>query len=187
MVQPKPIKAKASVVSPSIWQSANFAESWYRDALKESVAGGADARRREILFATCFLESYIFEWARRNLQIEEVNNFLISKPRRMRSLLTKWKKIPQELFEADKLNTKPVLDVSGLDDLIKHRNGLVHAHASRPANPSQAAETMPFPTINELEHREPGWACKIAVELISELHRQIGTAVPDYLEMPSAC
>ena len=188
VVRPEPAVVKASVGRPTVWLSDNFAEDWYKDALAASEAGkGVDARRQEILFAACFLESYIFEWARRSLQIEEINDFFPTSPRFdrdprfRRGLKEKWKKIPQELFDAGKVDTKPNLDLSDLGVLIKHRNGLVHATSSRPATESQPKETKPFPTKDDLKELSPGWALGLAVNLIMELHRELGTAPPEYL------
>jgi hypothetical protein len=49
-----------------LWLAASFASSWFRDALVEAQRskGDIDARRRGILFAVCFVESYLLEWTR---------------------------------------------------------------------------------------------------------------------------
>lgn len=187
VVRPEPATVESSAGTPTVWLSDNFAEDWHRDAQTASQAGeSVDARRQEILFAACFLESYIFEWARRNLQIEEINEFFPPTPRfegdlrYRRGLKQKWRQVPLELFEAGKLGTKPKLDLSGLGMLIKRRNGLVHAAASRPATESQPKETEPFPTKSDLEKLAPGWALEVAVQLVRDLHQQIGSAPPDY-------
>jgi hypothetical protein len=42
-----------------------FAPDWLRDARSEAMLlEDIDSRRREIVFAVCFIESYLFEWVR---------------------------------------------------------------------------------------------------------------------------
>jgi predicted RNA-binding Zn-ribbon protein involved in translation (DUF1610 family) len=51
--------------SVGIMMSAHFAQSWFEDALREAnTPDDAHARRREIVFAVCFAETYLFEWVR---------------------------------------------------------------------------------------------------------------------------
>ena len=48
-----------------LWATASFARAWFSDALEEAgVVNDSDARRREIVFAVCFAESYLLEWVR---------------------------------------------------------------------------------------------------------------------------
>lgn len=77
-VHPKPLELKASVTGPTVWLSDNFAQDWFADALNEArTEQDHNSRRREIIFATCFAESYIFEWVRHVVEIEEVNNYFV--------------------------------------------------------------------------------------------------------------
>lgn len=41
---------------PIVWKSANLAQPWYEDALREAKDSARDARRREILFAVATAE-----------------------------------------------------------------------------------------------------------------------------------
>jgi hypothetical protein len=175
----------------TVWISDNFAEDWFLDALREAQTGtDHNAIRREIILAGCFLESYIFEWARRKLQIEEINDFfppkprLAGDPRYRRTLKDKWKQIPGELYAEGKIPSNPNLDLSGLGTLLKYRHGLVHAAGSRPATDSQPQETRPFPTKDMLKSLKPGWAVRIAVDLVTSLHNAIGDPLPDYVQRP---
>src|SRR4051812_27749577 len=57
--------ARAVALAPSIIAIGHFAPSWFADALHEARTGGdgdIHARRREILFAVCCAESYLYEW-----------------------------------------------------------------------------------------------------------------------------
>jgi hypothetical protein len=72
VITPAPAVCIATVGVPTVWVSDNFSEDWFSDALKEARSGtDFNARRREIIFAACFAESYLFEWTRRRIEIEE--------------------------------------------------------------------------------------------------------------------
>lgn len=43
---------------------------------------------------------------------------------------------------------------------------------------------MGFPTKEHLQKVGPGWATKIAYELVNKLHTELGTSNPDYLLRP---
>jgi hypothetical protein len=191
IITPPPAVASASVDNPTVWISDNFAQDWFADALHEARTGkDYHAIRREIILATCFLESYIFEWTRLKVQIEELNDYFPSSrrfnndTRYRRTLKAKWKDIPRELFEAGKLLADPSWHLSGLGTLLKYRHGLVHAAASRPATDSQPQDTKPFPTKNMLKKLKHGWAVRVVVDLVKDLHHAVGDSVPNYIEYP---
>lgn len=182
----KTAELKASAGSVTVWRSDNFAQDWFTDALQEARDGrGHNARRREIIFAMCFAESYIFEWVRGIVPIDQMNNYF--PPDKLLSVMAKWAKIPSNLFKNGKIPTDPRLDLSSLDSLRNCRNGLVHARASRPAKSGQPEGEKPFPTkdiLREEDPSRPGWAVKIVVDLVSKLHQAVGTSPPDYIEYP---
>jgi hypothetical protein len=133
-LNPQTIEMTIRVPEPSLWLSENYAPFWFADALHEA-RNGTDhhATRREIIFVTCFLESFIFEWARTKLRnLEDLNTHF--PPRKRRKLNYKWKLIPIDLYNNGELPSKPQLDLTRLNTLVDYRNGLVHARASRPAN-----------------------------------------------------
>lgn len=167
----------------TFWLSASFSEFWYRDAVRE--AGGSDehATRREIVFSTCFLESYIFEWTR-GFGIDQVNTYFpteSSGTRSSRSLKDKWKDVPTELFEEGVISVKPVLDLSELGKLISYRNGLIHARASRPSTAGLSNKAKPVPAVGELRTIEHGWAIGTAEKLVKKLHQDVETPRPEYI------
>lgn len=175
----------------TVWQSDNYAEDWYRDALAEARAGGDhNERRREIIFAVGFAESFIFEWTRRKLEIDEINDYLPSKPRfkndprYRREVAKKWKMVLQDLHEAGKIKIVPKLNRSRLRELFRYRHGLIHASASRPATEGQSAKNRPFPRKKDLKALKSGWAVSIVFDLISELCDQLGEPKPEYLQKP---
>lgn len=191
VITPGPATERDIALSVTAWQSDNYAEDWYRDALAEASSGGDhNALRREIIFASCFAESFIFEWARRKLQIEEINDYFPPKrrfkndPKYRRKLLKKWKEVPRELQEAGKTKVQPNLDLSRLGQLLECRHGLVHASASRPATKAQPRKTRPFPRKKDLKTLTAGWAVSIVFDLVSELCNQLSEPKPEYLQKP---
>ena len=190
-ITPLPAEISSSGGDPVVWISDSFARDWFTDALREARTGkDYNARRREIIFAICFAESYIFEWTRHKIQIEEINDYFPPSPRfdkdprYRRTLKDKWGRIPREIFDAKKIPAHPNLKLAGLGTLLKYRNGLVHASASEPATDSQPPKTKPFPTKEMLKRLKPGWAVKIVVDLVKDLHREVGDSVPEYIEYP---
>jgi len=191
IISTQPATAFVSVDNPMVWFSDNFAQDWYIDAINQSRNGkDHNAIRREIIFATCFAESYIFEWTRQKVQIEEINDYFPSRhrfkndPRYHRTLIKKWKEIPEELYKESKIPLNPKLDLSGLGTLVKYRNGLIHASASRPATDIQPAKIRPYPTKNMLRKLKAGWAVKTVFDLVTSLHKAVGDPLPHYVEYP---
>ncbi len=171
---------------PTAWQASNFAEAWLRDAVEQTLTDDVNARRKEIIFAVCFAESYLFEWARMRLMPTEVNKYFPTDShdsKYRRSLLKKWVEVPRELASDGIIRERPTLDVSDLWRLVNYRNGLVHAEASRqePIG-GPPIESKAFPTTSDLAELEPGWATGIVVSLVRQLHGQIGEDPPKYVE-----
>ncbi len=164
--------------APTVWISANFAESWYCDAQHESGGSDEHAVRREILFSACYLETYIFEWVR-NININLVNTYF--PPGKTQRLKDKWKEIPRRLYEDGVVPRRPSLDLSELGTLIHYRNGLVHASASRPSTSDQPQDQRPVPAIDQLKKIPHGWAIGVATKLVRELHRELALEPPVYL------
>ncbi len=49
----------------TMWQHRDFARSWYMDAQREVFESNElDSKRKEIIFAMCFVESYFYEWVK---------------------------------------------------------------------------------------------------------------------------
>jgi hypothetical protein len=189
-VSPEPVSVVASVLHPTVWISENFAQDWFADAKNEAKTGkDYNSRRREILFATCFLESYVFEWTRQIVQIENINDYFPPTHRSSeglryrRSLKKKWKEVPKELYDDGKISANPQLDLSKLGTLLRYRHGLVHAAASRPATDAQPKETKPFPPKKALKQLKPGWALAIAIDLVQQLHKALNSAPPEYCSL----
>jgi hypothetical protein len=172
----------------TVWISANFAEYWFHDAVRETEGrDGIHSTRREIVFAACFLESYLFEWARGICGINLINAYFPPKSRFeqdhrfQRTLKDKWKFVPQELHGDRFIPEAPDLDLSELGMLVVYRNGLLHARASRPFTDDLSKESRPVPAPGELKKIRHGWACSVAKKLVLKLHEDLQTEAPGYL------
>jgi hypothetical protein len=170
---------------PTVWTADDFAASWYKDALAEARARGEDARRREIIFAACFAECFIFEWARHKVGLDIIHYFSPDKghPAYRRPLRTKWEQVPKELHAAKVISVCPKLHLRRLDNLSGYRNGLLHAATSLPAiNPQPEATQPPYPTRRRLMSLQPGYAVNVVYDLVSQLCDQTSEEKPPYLE-----
>lgn len=175
----------------SLWITGNFSEAWYEDVEREaSLSDNIHARRREILFSVCFLETYLFEWTRDIVGLGNINDYFpYEKPhkrdptikRYMRGLKENWRALPKELFDEGKIRADPKLKIENLKLLIAYRNDLVHVHVSRPQSSSQPSELNPRTSPADIERLSPGWARDIAKNLVLDLHKVLGTTPPTYL------
>ena len=184
-----PLAAELAITghAPTVWQYANLAEQWYRDTQKESEVGdGEGSTRREIVFAACFLESYIFEWVRGSWphQLNECfppTRRFKDDPLFRATLKEKWKLVPHELHRVGVLDMRASLELSPLGTLIQLRNGLIHARASRPSTSGQSEAEKPRPALGELSVLGHGWALAIAKTLVTQLHEQVRSEAPSYV------
>ncbi len=176
---------------PTVWISASYAEDWYKDAVSE-VSNDANRhnKRREIVFAACFLEFYIYEWVR-NKDIELLQKFFgkcatnAKGKYYSKSLREKWKYIPPDMVSVFNGDPSTKIDLSNLGILIDYRNGLVHGGASRPSNSdlSPKQHPKPMPMIDRLDKIKSGWAVCVATEIVVSLHKIMKTDAPEYLEV----
>lgn len=190
-IRPKPVVAEAHALQPEVLLWYSFAPEWFHDALQEAQTGhDHGSRRREILFAVCFAESYLFEWVRDkvlNRDRKRLNKYFPPKPKRWRGVDEKWKAIPKELHEDGLIERVP--DLGGphgenWNQLIKYRDGLVHARTSRPESASLPEEEMPVPSKTDLKALDAGWAVGIAIERVRLLHDAVRTRSPEWLVDP---
>lgn len=169
------------------WFLSSYATRWYEDAQKEarSLYGTAeekrDALRREIIFAVCFLESYLFESVRNVLLEADASTTLGSGFARLneifplgdrRGIGQRWKQVCKALYDDGYLIQQPEFNNATWSDfnaLVTWRDGLVHARASRPQTAGQSKDEMPVPRPEDLEKQEPGFAVQSAYNLYEQL------------------
>jgi len=188
------IPMTASVGTGTIWLSYSFAKEWFEDALHEAQTGtDHNARRREIVFAVCFAESYLFEWIRD--QVLDRNDFqkLVTDlnkyfpPGKWQPVTVKWKLIPKSLLKDELIPATPDLSQSYWEHftkLVTMRHGLVHARSSRPETTQIQEKEKPLPSKEDLDNLPAGWATEVVVTLVKELHKAVGTSEPDWLVTP---
>jgi hypothetical protein len=108
-------------------------------------------------------------------------------PGERRGVAEKWKEVPKALLEAGLISAALNLGRSYWQDwldLVDLRNGLMHARASRPETHSQPVSERPVPSKGDLDKLTPGWAVKVVVTLVRELHAAVSTLTPAWLVDP---
>lgn len=171
--------------TPTPWICAYFAKEWFNDAVAEKNAGSGRAhRRREIIFAVAFAESYLVEWVRDGFlkDYKELENFIPSGDRR--GVSEKWKEVTQKLVDENLLKGCPDLGTKFWCDwmkLVDYRNGLIHARLSRPMTGYISEKLKPEPNTNALDEMTPGWPISVAVAMIKEFHKAASMPLPTWM------
>ena len=169
-----------------LWLTYSFAPEWLADAKAEAgkPAGQIGARRREIIFAVAFAESYLVEWVRDEILQKNYNKFFEIFPMSEKlSAEDKWKKVPKTLLKQGLLKASPSLNCKFWQDyltLVQYRNGLIHAVSSSPRG-VLPEEAPPLPSLATLANLKPGWAIQIVISLVSAFHEAAGTNLPAWL------
>ena len=183
------VETHSEVSTPTLSVAANYAEDWYSDALAEvNDSANRKNKRREIVFAACFLESYIYEWVR-NYGTDFLAKYFSDTAKNIdgeyytKGLKNKWKYMPPEIANELGVAKDLELDLSGLGRLIKLRNGFVHARASKLYNSFTNKKDRPVPTQEELDNNiKSGWAVSVAENLVISLHEKMNSDAPSYLK-----
>lgn len=174
-----------------VWLAARFAEKWFSDAMREASSAGPDARRREVVFAVCFAESYLVEWVRidalKGQNIDRVADYFPLADRNL-GIDERWKKVPKNLRAEGVIAGCPDYERSACWPdfllLLKYRNGLVHGRASRPDTEGLDERIRPLPAPGDLNTLPQGWPTRVVVALVRELHASAGTRPPEWLVDP---
>ena len=111
-IQPGSIPSEESFGTPTLWVVNSFAPEWFQDALHEARTGyDYHARRREILFAVCFAESYLVEWVRDFVlkrDFGKLNSYF--PPDQRKTVTEKWKDVPKRLLTDNLIPAVPNLN-----------------------------------------------------------------------------
>jgi hypothetical protein len=174
--------------------SLYLAMYWLDDLHDESQTSGMHARRREILFAVCFAESYIFEWVRdvvfANREPHDRHTALMQvfPEDAKRGVFDKWKQVVKQLKCESSVPSSPDFGQKyweNFHDLVNFRDGIIHAAHCRPsasAWPQIPDDPQPVPTYEELLAMKAGWAKEIVIELVGQLHAGTKTLRPYWLQ-----
>jgi hypothetical protein len=185
-----PVIAGSSVTTTKLWITASFSKAWFDDALHAAQEGQSrDNKRKEIVFAVCFTESYLYEFVRDHIlkgQYDKLIKFFPVDDRR--GIRERWKEVLRKLNGENLI--KAISDF-GADpswqpfiELVNYRDGLIHAKASRTVKPVQNDDEKPIPSPQDLQNLESGWAVKTVVELVRSLHRHADIPPPTWLVEP---
>lgn len=171
-------------MSVEVAAASHFSESWFTDARDQSLLPNRHARRREIVFAVCLAETYLFEWVLHQLfpgNWAAADAYFPAGSRR--SVYDKWQEIPAKLVVDGRLPVAPDLGgPHGADwlRLLDLRDWLIHAAVSRPR--VRVDHNLPMSSFDaELESLAPGWALGVVVERMRRLHTAAGTPPPEWL------
>jgi hypothetical protein len=172
---------------------ANFAKDWFEDAYNEvTKTPYAAARRREIIFAVCATESYLFEWARDILiskyPTEFLNKLTDCFPENSKKPITeKWKDVPKKLWRGLIEGTPDLRSCQTwrtFREVYKYRNALIHAAVSWPKTEVTASLAPARDWKAELGAMGAGQAIEVVAELMRGLNDKAGTPTPDWLDLP---
>src|SRR5262245_61990872 len=97
-ITPEPVALRFEPGTVTLWRSASLAPRWFEDGKREAAIHGPDARRREILFAVRFAESYLLEWVRDEVvkrQFAALAEYF--PPDDQRGVIDRWKEVPKLL------------------------------------------------------------------------------------------
>ena len=180
------IEERGQVLPIIPWKSYSFAPEWYADAIAEADKDeDHNSVRREIIFAVCCAESYLFEWVRDevlHLKFDDLPTYFPYKDRR--GIRDRWKEVIHQLHKNGFVPEVPDFNTSywtEFIDLIDFRDGLVHGKSSRPDTGSLAKNEKPLPSKSDLDKLDSGWATRVITNLIKMLHLAAGTDHPKWL------
>jgi hypothetical protein len=166
-----------------------FAPKWFEDALMETRSPPSlDTKRREIVFATCCIETYLVEWT---IQIiprphETVGEFFPEKDR-FKRIGVRYDNVAERLKSKDLIPRLPIFDKAHrdeLDRLFEFRNALVHGNVSWPIEPSMKVSPPMKVSPQELDEKGLGWAVGVVIKRIKCLHKANDTDPPAWLIEP---
>ena len=135
--------------STTFWLHATFAPGWFADATREAEASGPDARRREILLAVCFVESYLLEWVRDDVLNHKYRDLDQYPPSDYeKGIKHRWKKVTKMLCADGRIAAHPDYNRSvawhAFIQLVGFRNGLVHGRTGRPQTGDTTPDAQPI-------------------------------------------
>jgi hypothetical protein len=136
--------------APTVWVSRSYSETWWSDLSAEVQSSTWDARR-EILFATCFGETILFEWVRdtvlpsfrsQGLQLKAAGRLDDGIEFKRRG---EWQRLTEMYFPPDRR--------CGLLERWIRVPALAFASGDRPCPPYYSCSGKQLPTLRHL----PGW------------------------------
>lgn len=175
----------------TLWVYGRWAKGWYVDTQNEAKCDDSnpkirdDAKRREIVNAICFLESYLYEWVRDEVLKGEVSQ-LSRYFDRESNLAKRWKKVTQNLLDDGKIErrqsfTEVVWQEFNLVYDLRH--WLCHGVASKPLRSDEIVSAQKRESGSNPDAKcrdvfknraKNGWALGVVTKLVEELHFAAG-------------
>ena len=189
VVEPGAGQLSLSSTPATVWRTSHFAKEWYQDAvLQAEIESSRGARRREIIFAVCCVESYLLEWVRDVVLQRDFGELVEYFPTDNRDgIRDRWKRVIKQLAEENRIAQGQDLGGNVWEEfrlLVEYRDGLVHGNSSRPESSSQLDDRQPTPSPDALDGLKPGWASNVVHGLVHDLHDTIDTPAPSWLVQP---
>jgi hypothetical protein len=186
-IEPQPAHQSQTSDEPVLWVKYSFSRDWFLDAVSESTSPSHwKLRRREIIFAVCFAESYLLEWVRDEILKQNFEKLFDYFPVDERiGIIDRWKNVIKRLAEDGLIEKSPDFGQPYWEEfkkLVDFRNGLIHANISKPHSAALKQKERPYPTAEMLEKLEPGWPTNTVRELVIQLHKAVGTDSPTWLQ-----
>lgn len=190
VLEAEPGHYQFEVHSATAYITQDYAPDWWEDALKSvpDGAGDAGAMRRQIVFAVCALESWFFEWVRDDVLEDATQSSVLFADITARGLPNRIKCVLGEMHSRGRLDAEPGYGESDawqdLHELLRHRNGLVHALASRPRGDIPEEAEGPRPDFRELTEMEPAWPVSVVRGVVELLSSFDDAEPPEWMELP---
>lgn len=168
-----------------LWKYGTYAHAWFADTTREASLGSDQAQLREIIFAVCTVESYLFEWVRDEALQHDFKRLNRYFPPGLRiGIEERWWRVINLLYEDKIIPRVPNKGENYWKEfakLVDFRNGLVHGRASRPDTAGLTEAEQPEPTAEQLLQKGRGWAVKVVTDVITKLHEAVSTSPPNWI------
>lgn len=169
-----------------------LAQAWWADVVAEAVAG-RDARRRQIVFGGAFLETYLYEWVRDVVLVNDPDRWdrldRLFPVGDSRNVVQRWKQVPKALAERGAIQAIPDLGVGAWEEIIRlltFRNGLLHGTSSPPVGSAVPEGRVSPASVDVLASIGPGWVPSTVVSAVDLLLSGTASGVrPEWMRWPT--
>lgn len=184
------IRSEEKIGTPQFWHTASFGQSWLKDTYLESKVDGLDHRRKEVICAVCFLETFLFEWVRDDI-LEKDYKALATffPPGRTMGISGKCNLVFKDLLKDNKIKEIPNRGTAiwaNFKRLVAIRDALIHAAVSRPFQDGDSATEEKTPEISNFIGLQAGWALNVVTTLAAEFYRAAQMDVAPWILDPKS-
>lgn len=183
------IVSQEKIGAPQFWHTASFGQAWLKDTYLESKVDGLDHRRKEVICAVCFLETFLFEWVRDEIlkkDYKALDTFF--PPGRAMGISGKCNRVFRDLLKENKIKEIPnwgTAPWANFKRLVAIRDALIHAAVSRPFQDDDSATEEKLPEVSNFIGLEAGWALNVVTTLAVEFYKAAHMDVAPWLVNPN--